>query len=342
MSGLEERLTLVPQPPRGLPSAAPGAIRFSLDGVPERERPAVFREYFGREVIGYDIKLLPDVPFDVDVRFQMLPGLTMMWGKTHGSRNQRTRETLAHDASDDIGMVVNLGGDHRITHDQKELMLGEGQAVLLSLGEVWSSTHRPPGNLLALRVPRCRFAPLVTGVDDRYFRAIPAATPALRLLTDYIQILQRGDHAPGADLQPLLVSHIHDLMAVAAGATRDAAETARDRGLRAARLHAIKADIARNLDGDLSVGALAFRNRCTPRFLQRLFEGDGTTLTDYVLGQRLSRAHRMLTDPRRAGDKITTVALDAGFGDISYFNRAFRRLYGVTPSGIRAHAAGEA
>ena len=95
MSGLEERLTLVPQPAPGLAPAAPGAVRFSLDGVAERERPAVFREYFGREVIGYDIELLPDVPFDVDVRFQMLPGLMMMWGRTHGSRNQRTPETLA-------------------------------------------------------------------------------------------------------------------------------------------------------------------------------------------------------------------------------------------------------
>lgn len=342
MSGREERLTLVPQSPPGVPSYAPEPMRFSLDDVPERERCAVFREYFGREVICYDIELLPDVPFDVDVRFRMLPGLMMMWGRTHGSCNQRTRETLALDASDDIGMVVNLGGDHRITHRQEELILGEGEAMLLSLGEVWSSTHRPPGNLLALRVPRSRFAPLVNGVGDRYFRPIPAATPALRLLTDYVRLVQSGSEAGDPGVQALIVSHIHDLMAVAAGATRDAAETARDRGLRAARLHAIKADIARNLEGDLSVTAIAYRNGCTPRCVQRLFEAEGTTLTDYVLAQRLARAHRMLTDPRRAGEKISAIALDAGFGDISYFNRVFRRHYGETPSGVRAHVPANA
>jgi transcriptional regulator GlxA family with amidase domain len=183
---------------------------------------------------------------------------------------------------------------------------------------------------------------LVTGVDDRYFRPIPAATPALRLLRDYVQLLQHDDRTPGADLLPLVVSHVHDLMAVAAGATRDAAEAAQHRGLRAARLHAIKADIARNLDGDLSVGALALRNRCTPRLIQRMFEAEGTTLTEYVLAQRLSRAHRLLTDPRRAGDKIAVIALDAGFGDLSYFNRVFRRLYGETPSGVRAQALASA
>jgi AraC-like DNA-binding protein len=32
---------------------------------------------------------------------------------------------------------------------------------------------------------------------------------------------------------------------------------------------------------------------------------------------------------------ITAIAFDAGFGDLSYFNRTFRRRYGATPSDIR-------
>jgi AraC-like DNA-binding protein len=43
----------------------------------------------------------------------------------------------------------------------------------------------------------------------------------------------------------------------------------------------------------------------------------------------------MLTDPRRAGHKISAIALDAGFGDLSYFNRVFRRRYDETPSAAR-------
>jgi len=83
------------------------------------------------------------------------------------------------------------------------------------------------------------------------------------------------------------------------------------------------------------VAALAVRHGCTPRFIQRLFEFEGTSLTDYLLAERLALAHRMLTDPRRDGDKISAIALDAGFGDLSYFNRVFRRRYGDTPSGVR-------
>src|SRR5262249_36222683 len=81
---------------------------------------------------------------------------------------------------------------------------------------------------------------------------------------------------------------------------------------------------------------IAVRHRIKPRWVQRLFESQGTTFTEYVLAQRLCRAHRLLTDPRFANHKVSTIALDSGFGDLSYFNRAFRRRYGMTPSELRA------
>ena len=159
-------------------------------------------------------------------------------------------------------------------------------------------------------------------------------------MTDYVKVAQDCQTAACAELQHLVVAHIYDLMAVAIGATRDAGEGAQGGGLRAARLQAIKEDIAEKLDQpDLSVATLAVRHGCTPRFVQRLFEAEGTTFTEYVLTKRLARAHRMLTDPRRADDKITMIVLDAGFTDVSYFNRAFRRRYGDTPSDVRARAS---
>jgi AraC-like DNA-binding protein len=86
----------------------------------------------------------------------------------------------------------------------------------------------------------------------------------------------------------------------------------------------------------LSVAEIAVRHRCTPRYVQLLFEQEGTTFSDYVLTQRLARAYRRLTDPRRAGEKISAIAYDVGFADLSYFNRTFRRRYGARPSEVRA------
>ena len=114
-------------------------------------------------------------------------------------------------------------------------------------------------------------------------------------------------------------------------------------GVRAARLAAIRHDIVSNLsDESLSVRTIAARHKVTPRYVQRLFEETGSTFTEYVLGQRLVRAHRLLTDARRSEQTLTAIAFEVGFSDLSYFNRAFRRRFGATPSDLRAQAARDA
>jgi transcriptional regulator GlxA family with amidase domain len=45
-----------------------------------------------------------------------------------------------------------------------------------------------------------------------------------------------------------------------------------------------------------------------------------------------------LTNPRCLHLAVIDIALAAGFGDVSHFNRMFRRRLGDTPPGVRAAA----
>ena len=113
-----------------------------------------------------------------------------------------------------------------------------------------------------------------------------------------------------------------------------------DPSLQAARLSAVKADVARQLtDAGLSAARVAGRQGITVRYLHKLFEHEPQTFAQFVLGRRLELAHRRLGDPRWAGRTVSAIAHDSGFGDLSGFNRAFRRRYGVTPSEVREAAA---
>jgi AraC-like DNA-binding protein len=132
---------------------------------------------------------------------------------------------------------------------------------------------------------------------------------------------------------------MHDLIAATIGATRDGRAIAEGRGIAAARLRSIMADVSANLgDGNLSVVEVARRQRITPRYVHKLFESKGLTFSSFVLSQRLSRAHRVLSDPQLGDRNISSVAFDVGFGDLSYFNRTFRRRYAATPTEIRQSA----
>src|SRR5690606_16659941 len=107
-------------------------------------------------------------------------------------------------------------------------------------------------------------------------------------------------------------------------------------GMRAARLELARKDVREQAhDAAFDVHAVARRQGVSARYIQELFEQDGTTFTRVLRETRLALAWRSLSSGA-AGQSIAAIAYDCGFTDLSHFNRSFRQLYGATPSQVRA------
>jgi AraC-like DNA-binding protein len=313
-----------------------GPVRLTLRETPLRERPSAMAECFARIGYRYEISPLADVPFEADLALNMLPNVLVAEGRLYGSRNRRTK-SIVDDDQDEALLLINLHGPHLIEQFSREVVLGDGDAILVSGTDPSCFTHKPPGDLLGLRVPKSRLTPLLLNRDGSYMQRIPSTNAALALLRNYVGLTWDSAVAASQAVQRAMSDHIIDLVALTVGATRDVTESVQGNSLHATKLQAIKQAIARDLDSpDLSVGMLARRHGLIPRSLQRLFEAESTTFTKYVLEQRLQRAHGMLVNRHGGSAKISTVAYDCGFGDVSYFNRAFRQHFGASPSDIRA------
>jgi AraC family transcriptional regulator len=79
----------------------------------------------------------------------------------------------------------------------------------------------------------------------------------------------------------------------------------------------------------LPLGRLAKEAGLSPYHFLRTFERvTGMTPHQFVRRARLRAAAVRLT---ATPDKVVDIALDCGFGDVSNFNRAFRREFGVSP-----------
>ncbi|HEY4404443.1 MAG TPA: AraC family transcriptional regulator [Xanthobacteraceae bacterium] len=312
-------------------------FRFTTDAVPERDRHAAFREFYGREVLRLEIEPLGDMPFRNDMAVRLLPGLGIVSASNTPFRVGRTRELLT-DGNDSF--IVQISTTAGVASQLgREVAVAPGDAIVLSNADVGHYTFPLESEITALNVPRAALGPLLRDPDAVLVRAVPRATPALRLLMSYTAILREARALATPELGRIAVTHVYDLLAVALGATREADEMAQGRGIRAARLSAFKADIAHNLcRPDLTVTALARRHGVSPRYVQMLFETESTTFSEFVRDTRLARAHQMLTDPRCAGRTVSAIAYEIGFGDLSHFNHVFRQRYGVAPSEVRAAA----
>jgi AraC family transcriptional regulator len=83
----------------------------------------------------------------------------------------------------------------------------------------------------------------------------------------------------------------------------------------------------------LSIDELAQQAAMSPYHFLRTFRAlVGVTPHQYVLHTRLHRAALLL---RRTEQPVADVAFDCGFGDLSTFNRRFKRVMGRSPSDYR-------
>ena len=131
MRGLTQRPSLAPGTFLGSRPSAAGMLRLSADGAPEYERPTLLREFFERLGVRYDTEPVSDAPIEIDLTLQGLPGLQLLSGRMQGARFRRTREST--DPTDDVCLMVNPRGPHLLSQRGREIVLGDGEATLLSL-----------------------------------------------------------------------------------------------------------------------------------------------------------------------------------------------------------------
>jgi AraC-like DNA-binding protein len=316
-----------------VPLPAGAAFRFSTDTFPERERMAAWREVFGRTVLHLDFVPRSGEAFQAKATILRAPRLRVLRASTSSARQGSSPSLLVND---DVSFVwvpsVRCGASQL----GRNADLNPGDGVFLSHGDVGGLAFPDDCRYVALAMPKAALSPLVPDLGRLFGHSMPAANPAQRMLLRYLR-LARADHiAADPALQHAFADHVCDLLALVLGATRDAAELARTRGVPAARFRAFQDDIRKSHGRpDFSVHTVAARHGISPRYVQRVFEERGTTFTQYLSEQRLASAHQALRGSTAA---ISTIAYDCGFSDVSHFNRLFRQRFGCTPSDVRNSA----
>lgn len=315
-------------------------ISFASREYSERERLDAAREFYAA-VANVELAVPHGQPPEIEARIRLLPGVSIASVECSPLIAQRELTNLA-DGNDDLSFLLNPSGQGGWTSSQPRLgeatcRAGEGCLGFNELpGQV--AFHGSRARFLSIGFSRRMLSPLLNQdmrpAVNKVFRSEPLehlARLALELTADGVG---RSDQDPVA-----LAERMADLAALCLGASPDAALRARGRGLREARLRAIKADMfAHASRGDLTLTGVAKRHGVSPGYLRALFRHEQTTFTDYLLTLRLQLAWRRLTDPRFAQRAVSEIAFSSGFNNLSWFYRAFKQRFDMTPTEARAEA----
>jgi len=314
-------------------------IRFSTINLPERDKMPMWCEAFSRNVLKVDVAPLDATSFHAELAMLALPGLGISWGQNSGQRAERTRRLVA-DGDDDLCLMMAIEGSAVVKQVGREALLCSEGAVMVSGAETGLADCTDGFTHLTLKLPRRELASRVVDIDRAIVQSLGANTEALELLRAYVLMLRQDLTPVTPELRQLAVTHVYDLVALGIGATREAAELAQTRGVRAARVREILSQIKSGFaEPSFSPGTVAANLRLSPRYLQDLLQDTGESFTERVLEMRLQKARRMLVLPVNDRLTVSDIAYACGFNEVSYFNRRFRRRFGAPPSHFRGKGA---
>jgi AraC-like DNA-binding protein len=324
-------------------------IKFSTESLPEAERFDRWREEFMRPVYNFDVLRLhrPEHESFHTVDEVLKLGELGFAGCTGGPRGFSRSRKQASDGDDCFTFCVNRRGRIELSQSGSVLSVSRTRIVLVDHGrpverlavtpDAQTSHDDSTVRCYNYTVPRHRLLEAAPNVQDHVGKAVPGDGRVLQYLVWYTEsLLSKPVTVAEPALASLAGDHVFDLIAMLVGPTRDAAELAVGRGLRASRLMAILSYVDRNLsNSNLSPRTIADAHGISVRYVSQLMEERGETIGRYIVRSRLERVAQKLSDPATLGTRVGDIALACGFNDISSFNRAFKGYFGESPRSYR-------
>lgn len=314
----------------------PSSIRLASSDFAGPDKAAALRELYGRELMRVDLWSHANAQgsFEFSTSVTTL-GQDVVHARTLCTPAHQARSrALMQDGCDDIFLATSRAPMVlRTPHGEQHLPANS--MVVVSKAREYEVITPCGGPTACVLMPHASIAPLVPRLEEAPLLVLQPGAPSGALALAYAQLL--AESAPLAPpQQDLAVAHLRELLA---GAIAPALQAHLPPGRAAQatpRLALIRHDMQARLgQASLSLEEVARRHHLTPRQVQRLFAQEGTCFSDALREARLDRARALLQAPAQRQRRVLDIALDCGFADISTFNRAFRRRFGLAPSDLR-------
>ncbi|WP_046084998.1 helix-turn-helix domain-containing protein [Streptomyces antioxidans] len=320
-----------------------------IDDIPPAERFAAWRALSELTPIPMELHSDHEHDFRATVRGGMDIGEVML---THTSvpslRNERTAAHIRRSDPELYHLRLTLHGESDVCHGDAETTVGARQFMLTSTSAPYLAVcerGRVDGMTVTLHPSLLPFPP--ADLQRLLGQRLSGRSGIGAMLADFLTRLATESDAYGPADAPRLGTVALDLLNALLAHELDAGAGAEARAenrltpesrRRTLRLR-IQEFARQNLDRPgLTPASIAAAHHISLRYLYRLFEEQGHTVSAWIRAQRLERCRRDLADPALGDTPIHVIAARWGFSHAADFSRAFRGAYGVPPRDFRHRA----
>jgi AraC-like DNA-binding protein len=243
----------------------------------------------------------------------------------------RLRSHIARSIGDVYFVNLQLDGVGRYTQRGHEQICGPGDLAVVDTTEPFEIENCRNFSLFCFAVPRQLLPGTLAERPRLRLSATEAGRALSRTLAGHADLCLRS--VPNSGISAFGAQHVVDLISHAPGILE---EQPPERAGRSVLLSMMLDYIDRHVDDpDLGADMLALKFHCSQRYVHKLFSTTGRSLGEHINGQRILLCTRNLLDHARQRATVAEIAFEAGFRDISHFNRLFKRSTGLAPREFR-------
>jgi AraC-like DNA-binding protein len=313
-------------------------FRFSTLDVAPGDRLTAWREALGRIHIVPQVAPANEGTLQASIVQHSYACMTLSFIETSPTSLSLPSAQALRASSDRYLLLVDGTRFDAVADDSVE-HLDCGDAILLSGSAIVTVHLHAAGRVTAIRLPANSLPSAARPLGGRAFAPLSRSTAAFRYLVRNIKLLGAEEPESDAVLVRRAANYLSELVTLALEPSAPRCSEIR----RKARLSPILEDVLANLSKPgLSAKTVAKRHGITDRYVHLLFKQSGQTFSRFVQEERLKRAFALLTNPELAWMRISEIAFESGFADLSTFNRTFRGHFGNHPKGVRAAFAARA
>jgi len=236
-----------------------------------------------------------------------------------------------------VEIFLVLEGNIDFYINSEQIVLGQGQLILVNSNEVHSIDCPDPNFTLVLQIPRALFEQYLTGADTLVFYR--SGEKDALLAASIEQMYEIYSSRPYGYMFGVL-RDFYQIMYLLVSDYR-IAEVDEERKLQnrnLERLSSITDYIRANYNENLTLEKVADRFGFSPAYLSRMFQKyAGINYKKYVQELRIEAGYRLLMNTARP---VGEIAMECGFPDGRSFAKAFSRRYGMTPAQYRKTGRG--